>query len=182
MAQMAARTVETQHEQNKMMHESNQKLIETTREVTQQGRELAEAAERLVAEDAQARKELVVAHREMRGELHAERVSVDQQRGRLEDERRDIAAQRVRDPIVAEAIQSVGLCLVALLPVCLAGYVLYSVNRSTDDQAAVSELLVLDLSSEHPRLLPGAPRPGIEGPRSRALPAPAPGDVLPPPF
>lgn len=184
LTRMATQTVESQREQNKQTHESNQKLIETTREVTKQGRELAEAAKDLVAKDAEARKEIIVAHREMRGELHVERIAVDQHRQALEDERRSIAEDRVTEPIVAEAIKAVALWIAALLPVGLAGYVLYSVNRGTDDQAAVNELLVLDLTSDQPKLVPpGRVNPRIEHSRSRvALPAPEFDDSDPPPF
>lgn len=174
LTKLASQTVQSQQEQNQRAHESNQKLIETTREVTKQGRELAEAAKSLVEKDAEARKEIIVAHREMRGELHAERASVDQQRQSLEDERRMIAEQRVNEPIIAEAIRAAALWIVALLPVGLAGYVLYSVNRSTEDQAAVNEVLVLDLTSEEPRLSPPSrpsPRIGRTTPLA-ALPAP----------
>lgn len=181
LAQLAKQTVQSQREQNQSMHESNQKLLETTREVTQQGRELAEAAERLVEKDAEARKELIVAHREMRGELHVEQTSVDQQRQTLEDERRAIAAQRVTEPLIAEAIRAAALWVAALLPVGLAGYVLYSVNHSTGDQAAVNELLVLDLTSDRPKLAPPKPAQiGHIGSRA-ALPPPGVEDSDSPP-
>lgn len=178
LVEMATRSVETQRAQNQMMHESNKALVETTREVTQQGRELAVAAEKLVEQDARARQDLILAHREMRGELHAERVGVDQQRAELEGERRAIASQRVTEPIIAEAIQAAALWIAALLPVCLAGYVLYSTNRGSTDQAAVQELLVLDITSDQPKLLPGEPwRPMLprEAEAGRAA-LPSPGD------
>lgn len=178
LAQIATQTVQSQREQNQRTHESNQKLLETTREVTKQGREFAEAAKTLVEKDAEARREIIVAHREMRGELHVERTGIDQQRQALEDERRTIAEQRVTEPIIAEAIRAAALWIAALLPVGLAGYVLHSVNRSTDDQAAVNEVLVLDLNSEHPRLLPSrqtSPQIGHARPQP-ALPAPGPDD------
>lgn len=184
LTRMATQTVESQREQNKQTHESNQKLIETTREVTKQGRELAEAAKSLVEKDAEARKEIIVAHREMRGELHVERTSVDQQRQSLEDERRSIADQRVTEPIIAEAIKAAAIWIAALLPIGLAGYVLYIVNRSTGDQAAVNELLVLDLTSDQPKLVPpNRANPRIEHSRSHiALPSPGLDDSAPPPF
>lgn len=181
LAQLAKQTVQSQREQNQSMHESNQKLLETTREVTQQGRKLAETAEKLVEKDAEARKELIVAHREMRGELHVERTSVDQQRQILEDERRAIAAQRVTEPVIAEAIRTAALWIAALLPVGLAGYVLYSVNRSTSDHAAVNELLVLDLTSDQPKLARlASPQIGHMG-SGAALPPPEVEGSVPPP-
>ena len=181
LAKLAAQSVQTQHEQNQKAHESNQKLLETTREVTQQGRELAEAAKCLVEKDAEARKEIIVAHREMRGELHLERTGVDQQRQALEDERRTIAEQRVTDPIIAEAIRAGALWIAALLPLGLAGYVLFSVNRSSDDQAAVNELLVIDLMSEQPKVIPHGPVSPQIGHKGSPIALPAPGQDEPPP-
>lgn len=154
LEQMARETVASQREQNRMMHQQNQKLIETTTEVTRQGRALAEASKELVAQGAQARRELVAAHQEMRSELHAERLGVDRQRQDLEQERRAVARQRVLQPIIAESIKAIGLWLACLLPVGLAGYVLYSVNRCTDDQVTLNEMIVVDLTSDRPDLIP----------------------------
>lgn len=181
LERMARETVQSQREQNRMIAEHNNRLIDQSKEVVQHGRELAKTAEQLVEKDAEARREMIVAHKEMRTELHEERVSVDQQRENLDEERQAIARQRVMQPILAEAIKAVGLWLACLLPVGLAGYLFYTVNRDTEDQAVLNEMLVLDLTADEPRLVPS--RPGMrkigEGESHPALPDPEPSDDLP---
>jgi len=60
----------------------------------------------------------------------------------LEQERKQIAAQRHRDPVLAASIQTVGLVLAALLPLVVCIYVLKQMSRSEPDDGAVAELLV----------------------------------------
>ena len=88
--------------------------------------------------------------------MHTERASLDRQREDMEQERRNIAAQRQRDPIVAQTISAVGLTLACLLPLLLAGYVVYSLNRSSDDNDALSELLIMEMTADQPLLLPSS--------------------------
>ena len=123
-----------------------------------QSQQIAEASQRLVAGDAEARKDLLAAQKQFTSELHSERASIDRQREEMEQERRNIAAQRHRDPIIAKTIGGVGLTLACLLPLLLAGYVIYSLNRSSDDSDALSELLIVEMTAEQPLLLPMAPR------------------------
>ena len=59
------------------------------------------------------------------GELHSERAGIGCQREEMEQERRNIAAQRHRDPVIARAIGAVGLTLACLLPLLLAAYVIH---------------------------------------------------------
>ena len=101
---------------------------------------------------------MIVAHAALQKNLQTERTSVDRQREEMETERRQLAQQRARDPIVAQAIRAVGLTLACLLPLLLAGYVIYSLNRNGDDNDALSELLVMEITAEKPKLLPMAPR------------------------
>ena len=143
--QLAQQSLREQSEQNKRLAEQS-KLI-------------AEASRRLVEGDAEARKDLLAAQKQLSSELHSERAGIDRQRDKLEQERRNIAAQRHRDPIVARAIGAVGLTLACLLPLLLAAYVIRAVNRDGDDSAALSELLVMEITAERPLLLPISPRP-----------------------
>jgi hypothetical protein len=84
-------------------------------------------------------------------------------RDELEQERKQIAEQRHRDPIIASSIQTIGLIVACLLPLLVCVYVLRQMNRSDPDDATVAELLVLELVSDEPRLLPGPVlRPAIE--------------------
>ena len=143
--QLARQTIRQQEKQNERL--------------AKQSQQIAEASKHLVENDAQARKEMIAAHATLQKELQTERANINQQLTELESERREIAKQRGRDPIIAKTIGSVGLTLACLLPLLLAGYVIYSLNRSSDDSDALSEMLVMEITAEKPKLLPIAPRP-----------------------
>jgi hypothetical protein len=115
-----------------------------------QSQRLTEAAKDLVAADAQARQEFVALNRD----LQAERASIDRQREDMERERRELAAQRHRDPIIAQAIDTAGVLIACLLPllVCLA--LLYVASKRGGDADAMNELLVRELAADRPGLLP----------------------------
>ena len=151
--QVIRESVASQREQNRRMDEQNRRLIETSHEVTRQGRELAQTAERLVEQDARARQEMIVAHQAMREQLHEERTSVDQQRAVLEQDRKTVARQRLLLPVIADSIEAIGLLLAAMLPLALAYLVLHASHRQSDEAAAVSEMLVLELTTRSPRWL-----------------------------
>ena len=70
----------------------------------------------------------------------------------LEEERRDIATQRYRDPIVANAVIAVGSLLACLLPLLLAGYLLRCQLREPEDHAA-TEILLDEIVATHPALM-----------------------------
>ena len=143
--QLAQQSLREQSEQNKRLAE--------------QSKQIAEASRRLVEGDAAARKDLLAAQKQLSSELHSERAGIDRQREKLEQERRSIAAQRHRDPVIAQAIGAVGLTMACLLPLLLAAYVIRAVNRDGDDNAALSELLVMEITAERPLLLQNSPRP-----------------------
>ena len=127
--------------------------------MAEQSKQIAQASRRLIEGDAQARRDLLAAQKQLSSELHSERASIDRQREEMEQERRNIAAQRHRDPMIAQAINAVGLTLACLLPLALAAYVIRAVNQDGDDSAALSELLVMEITAERPLLLPVSPRP-----------------------
>ena len=143
--QLAQQALHEQSEQNKRLAE--------------QSRQIAEASRRLVEGDAAARKDLLAAHKQLMSELHSERANLDRQHEEMEQERRNIAARRHRNPVIAQAIGAVGLTLACLLPLLLAAYVIRAVSRDGDDSAALSELLVMEITAERPLLLPISPRP-----------------------
>ena len=135
LAEMAERHLERQAEQS--------------RQVTELQREVAEGSRRLVEADAQARQEMVTLQRE----VQAERNEVGRQRDLLEGERRELAAKRRLDPMVAAAITNIGLLLACLLPLVLCWYLLQRRVEPADDQA-VAEVLLEDLVADRPLLLP----------------------------
>lgn len=101
--------------------------------LAEQSKQIAEASRHLVKNDSEARKEMIAAHATLQKELQAERANINQQLSNIEDERRDIAQQRGRDPIIAQTIGAVGLTLGCLLPLLLAGYIIHTFNRTNDD-------------------------------------------------
>ncbi len=124
---------------------------ESSRQQAGQNREMSQ----LNREVAQAHQELI----SLQHDLEEQQVQVNRQRDQLESERREIAKHRHRDPIIAAAISSVGLVLACLVPLALAGYLLYCLRNQKDDPV-VTELLIEEITSEQPTLLP-LPRPGI---------------------
>ena len=141
LAEMAQRHVHEQAEQNKRM-------ADLQKEVAQGARELVEA-------DAQSREQFVAMHRD----AQAERAEIGLQRDALEAERREIATQRHRDPVIAAAILNIGLLLACMMPLVVCWYLLQRKPEPEDPQL-VAEVLLEDLMAEQPLLLP-ARRPAL---------------------
>lgn len=135
LAEMAERHLERQSEQNRRMSELQ--------------REVAEGARQLVEADAKAREEMVTLQRA----AQAERSEIGRQRDTMEDERRHLATIRRLDPIIAAAITDIGLLVACLLPLVLCWYLLHRRIEPADDQAVV-EILLEDLITDRPLLLP----------------------------
>jgi multidrug efflux pump subunit AcrA (membrane-fusion protein) len=159
----------------------NDQIARQAQEVTWQTERITDASQKLVAADAAARQELIAAQRTLQQEVQSARSEVDRQRDALELDRRQLAEQAQRDPIVAATIHAVGLTLACLLPLLLGFAVLRLLQTESTDEGIVNELLVADLASDRPQLLVWAgsersatprldcdsdddPRPYLEGP------------------
>ena len=110
-------------------------------------REVAEGTKRLVEADASAREEVIGLHRD----VQAERFEIGKQRDQIETERREIAATRNRDPLVAESIKSFGM-MIAISVVLVITLQILRQSDEPDQNAAIAELLVEDLCSPSPKL------------------------------
>ena len=97
---------------------------------------------------------LVESQQALQQGIDAERGHLDQQRTALEDERRAIAAERVRDPIIANALIGAVILAACVLPLVLAFFVLRGAHKSEPEDAALNELLVQELVADEPLLLP----------------------------
>nr|MBC8288760.1 hypothetical protein [Planctomycetota bacterium] len=117
LAEFAEQAVNEQARQNDRMADQSQAVVE-------ESHQLAETAKELVEHDAEARRELIAAQQELTSQLNDQQATVDAGRGQLEQDRREIAEQRHRDPIVATAIQNTGLVIACLLPLIVAVYVI----------------------------------------------------------
>jgi hypothetical protein len=155
-----------------LSRESSNRQAEQNRQIAQQSQQVAEATHDLVREDAAARAEWIAAQHALETSLQAERKSLDQQRVTLADERREAAAERNREPIIAAAITSAGLLVVLALPLVLCLYLVRSL-RLGEASAALEELLVCELVSEEPALLPrplaGLGRPALDSPEAAGV-------------
>ena len=114
-------------------------------------RDVALATRRIAEEQSKARQAYVDAQKQ----LQTQRIEVDRQRDGLEDERRQIANQRHRDPIIAAAVFQVGLLIACLSPLVLCWGLLHR-DRSETSDAELNELLVEDMVADEPKFLPQA--------------------------
>ena len=105
---------------------------------------------------------LVESQQALQHELDAQRGHLDQQRSVLEDERRAIAAERVRDPIIANALIGAVILAAGALPLVLAFFVLRGAHKAEPDDAALNELLVQELVADEPLLLSRPSHPALE--------------------
>jgi hypothetical protein len=142
-----------------LSRQSTDRQAEQNRLVETNNRQLLEATDKLVEADAKGRTENLELHRQ----IETERSGINQQRDALEQERRQIAEQRNRDPIVAESIQAFAGLIAAILPlfVCL---VLLRGLFHRSDQETLAEVLIQDFVSRQPLLSEAAtaslPQPG----------------------
>ena len=148
LAEFAQQSMAEQRKQNDRIADQSQAVVE-------ESHQLAEAAKELVEHDAEARRELIAAQTELTTQLNEQQSAIYIGHDRLELDRRDIADQRHRDPIVAAVIQDFGLVVACLLPLLVSVFVIRQMQSQEPDHAAVVELLTLELTSEQPLLLPG---------------------------
>jgi len=148
LAEFAQQTMTEQGRQNQRMADQSEAIVE-------ESHQLAEAAKELVERDAEARRELIAAQQELTSQLNEQQSAIYTGHEQLEQDRREIAEQRHRDPIVAAVIHNFGLVIACLLPLFVAVMVIRQMQSQEPDHAAVAELLTLELTSEEPLLLPG---------------------------
>ena len=152
LAEFARDAMTTQKQQN-------DRIAEQSKAVVDESRQLAEAARDLVRNDSQALREMVEAHAALAAGLDRQRSDVDAARDRLEREHREIAHRRSRDPVIARAVESVGLSLLCLLPVAVCLFVIRQMGSGHADDTVVAQLLTVELARSAPKLLAPAPVP-----------------------
>lgn len=131
LIEVSRQSLDRQAEQNRLVTTNNQQVIDATG--------------KLVEADAQARRENI----QLQHEIQSERSGINQQRDHLEQEHRQIAEQRGRDPIIAESIQSAVGLIVAALPLVVCLFVLRGLFHKSDDEA-MADVLVEELVSYQP--------------------------------
>ena len=137
--------------------------------LARQSEELVKVSQQLVEADSKARREQAEHHAQLQAQLESQRENIDTQRDSLEAERRQIAQQRHRDPLIAAALVQGATLLIAALPIVLLIFLIRAA-RSEPADAPLGELLIHDMTSEAPLLLP----PPLTDPQANHLPAPEP--------
>lgn len=132
-----------------MAREHAARQAESQRQMTDLQKQVAEGSRQLVESDAKARENLTT----LQYDLRTDQAEIGHQRDQLENDRREIATQRHRDPIVAAVLMDIGIALACLLPLALGIYVLRSACRADESDSAVAELLVQELVAAEPRIL-----------------------------
>ena len=127
--------------------ESAERQADQNRLVETNNRQVLEATNRLIEADAKSRTEHIELHRQ----IESERTGVNQERDALEQERRQIADERIRDPIIAESIRAVAGLIAAILPLLVCLFLLRGLFHKSD-QDALAEVLIEDLVSRQPLL------------------------------
>jgi hypothetical protein len=104
----------------------------------------------LVEADAKARTEIVTLQRD----LQQGQSELGRQRDQLEGDRREIADQRNRDPIIANTLTVVGTIVACLLPLVLGIYLARGLRDPSQVDSALAEILVDEIATDKPVLLP----------------------------
>lgn len=150
LAEATRQALEQQSKQNEFIAGQATSVAEQSKDVTETAREL-------VKSDAEARREMIDATTKLQSGLHTERRNIDRQHEKLDDERKQIAAARHRDPIIASALEGFGLILACLLPLVVCVFVLRQMRDESGDERALGEMLALEFASDQPTLLPISP-------------------------
>ena len=135
VAQVALDAAERQAEQNQQIAENS--------------RQVAAGAKRLIEADSQSREELI----DLQHNLQAEQSRIGGLRDDLENERREVAAQRLTESRLGPIVKSCVAAAVCLVTIGFCWYLLYGLRHDDADQT-LSELLVEELASDKPSLLP----------------------------
>jgi hypothetical protein len=130
--------------------ESTRRQAEQNRQMGELQQHVAEGTKQLVDADAQARQQLA----ELQRELRSDQAEVGRQRDALESERRAIASERRWDSIVGTSIYAGAGILACLLPLLLCGWLLHATRDKQGTDEALAELLVEELVTDRPLLLP----------------------------
>jgi hypothetical protein len=135
--------------------EADQRQAQQNQLIAKQSQQVAAATRQLIEADAKARHELIAAQAALETKLQDQRAGLDRQHEGLEQERREVAEQRNRDPIIAAAIIALGITVACLLPLAFCIYLLRAVSSPDIGTDSLAEMLVLEMASEQPTLLSG---------------------------
>lgn len=131
----------------RMATQHAEQQAELSRDTVQLQTELVDGTQQLVGADAQARRDFL----ELEARLDTQRALIDRRSEELAKARLELATQQSRDPIIADAVLSLGTILGCMFPLLFAAYMLRSHSHHSDDQVA-SEFLLDEIVAGHPFL------------------------------
>jgi hypothetical protein len=131
-------------------HHALESQAKQNEELARLSGEVVESSQQLVEHDAQARTEILAAQQN----LQAQHSDLSQQRDDLELQRQRIAAQRQTESLLAPILLTLGTAFLCLLPIGVAGYALYLSRSGVPEMADVGQILIEELVSDTPKLLP----------------------------
>jgi hypothetical protein len=155
--------------------ESSAQQARQSEQVAQASAHLTAGAQHLADSSGRSQESLIALQRE----LQVEQAAIGRQRDVLAAERQDLAREQRTAPVIAMALQQLGMLIACLLPLVLAWYVLRG-SAVTDTDQALAEVLIEDLVASESVTLPRPPASSAPS----AIPSPQVGETagrLPPP-
>ena len=148
-AQLTQGFVDAEAEARKELLQLQRELVDADAEAR---KDLQAIHAEIVQRDADGRRELDELHRQTHAATTSRIQAVDQQRDLLEQERRKIAEERARAPVVAEAVRFGAGLIVCLTPLVVVVYLLRCLGSAEAVDAATLSVLVDEITSDQPRL------------------------------
>jgi hypothetical protein len=146
------RLVNLSREANERQARQNGIIAEQSRSLAAERQSLANATSLLIERTGANQKELLSTFDKQSGVLAKERQQLQVESSRLLAQKEQLAVAQIREPLIAQAIMSLGLVLACLAPLALCAWLFAHANRPDELSHALSELLVLDLVSKQPLL------------------------------
>ena len=134
MANMAERMVRTQSEVNSNVTRANEKFVELNRELQKE-----------------------------RTGLQSERLTLNLQFEKLEQDRRYLHRQRRSEIAWSESFQFLAIVIAAIMPLFLCAYLIWMATQSSVQQEEVNSILIRELVSAEPRLIAAPNLAAIKG-------------------
>jgi hypothetical protein len=164
----------------RVARESAAQQAAQNQEMAKLHREVATGTRQLVEADAQARQELILAQQQLaqqQADLAQQQAELAQRHDALDAERRELAEERYRESLLAPVISGIGLLVLCCLPLVLAWYLLQGWRQESTDETAIGNLLVEELVSQRPLLLPHCVLPPPIASPGNPIYSPAPQDA-----
>ena len=124
MANLAERIVRSQNEVNSTVVTTNEKFVDLNKELQKE-----------------------------RTGLQSERLTLNVQFDKLEQDRRDLHSQRRSEVAWSESFQFMTIVIAAIMPLFLCAYLIWVATQSSVQQEEVNSILIRELVSAEPRLI-----------------------------